>query len=173
MPVKLLRSYHVGVAAEAFAAGMFAQSGCDVLVQYGANQPEYDLVITRGKSVRHVSVKGSQDSGWGLIQNYKSNEREYHEAADAWAANHKPRDLIYCFVQFADVSLGQCPRVYLATIDEVLLRHKESRNWDQRFFTKIAVTRRARQKAALIESRTLGGSPINASTIFSPSSNTR
>lgn len=126
--MKAIRSYHVGVAAEAFAAGFFAQAGCDVLVQYGANQPEYDLVVTRGKVARHISVKGSQDTGWGLIQNYKSVERGYHAAADAWAASHVIPDLIYCFVQFASVKLGDCPRVYLATIDEVLQRHKESRN---------------------------------------------
>jgi hypothetical protein len=126
--MKPIRSYHVGVAAEAFAAGLFAQAGCDVLVQYGANQPEYDLVVTRGTIARHISVKGSQDTGWGLIQNYKSTERSYHQAADAWAADHVIADLVYCFVQFADVQLGECPRVYLATIPEVVTRHKESRN---------------------------------------------
>jgi hypothetical protein len=126
--MKAIRSYHVGVAAEAFAAGLFAQAGCDVLVQYGANQPEYDLMVTRGSRARHISVKGSQDTGWGLIQSYKSTERGYHEAADAWAANHGIPDLVYCFVQFADVQLGQCPRIYLATISEVVQRHKESRN---------------------------------------------
>ena len=126
--MKVIRSYHVGVAAEAFAAGAFAQAGCDVLVQYGANQPEYDLMVTRGGNALHVSVKGSQDSGWGLIQNYKSAERGYHSAADSWAASHSIPGLIYCFVQFAGVSLGQVPRMYLATIDEVKARHKESRN---------------------------------------------
>jgi hypothetical protein len=174
MPAKTLRSYHVGVAAEAFAAGMFAQAGCDVLVQYGANQPEYDLVITRGKSVRHISVKGSQDSGWGLIQNYKSSERGYHDAADAWAANHVLRDLIYCFVQFADVKLGECPRVYLATIDDVLFRHKQSRNglgstilYENRCYT------RARRRGAPPECRTLGDLPTNVWISFYRSSNTR
>jgi hypothetical protein len=43
---KTMRQYHVGVAAEAFAAGLFAQAGCDVLVQYGANQPLYDRINT-------------------------------------------------------------------------------------------------------------------------------
>jgi hypothetical protein len=42
-----LSPFHVGVAAEAFAAGMFAQAGYDVSVQYGANQPEYDLLVSR------------------------------------------------------------------------------------------------------------------------------
>jgi hypothetical protein len=38
--------YHVGVAAEAFAAALFAQAGCDVSVQCGANQPQYDREFT-------------------------------------------------------------------------------------------------------------------------------
>jgi|TARA_B100001971_G_C17796869_1_gene337375 hypothetical protein len=36
---------YVGVAAEAFAAGLLAYAECDVSVQYGANQPGYDLII--------------------------------------------------------------------------------------------------------------------------------
>jgi Holliday junction resolvase-like predicted endonuclease len=121
-------SYHVGVAAEAFAAGLFAQAGCDVLVQYGANQPEYDLVVARAGRALHVSVKGSQDGGWGLIQNFKSKEQGYHAAADAWAAAHKNSALVYCLVQFEKVLLGECPRLYLASISDVVERHKASRN---------------------------------------------
>ena len=45
-----MNPYHVKVAAEAFAAGLFAQAGCDVLVQYGADQPKYDLIVSRGAS---------------------------------------------------------------------------------------------------------------------------
>jgi hypothetical protein len=59
-------SYHVKVAAEAFAAAIFAQAGCDVLVQYGADQPSYDLVTSKDDRLLKVSVKGSQDGGWGL-----------------------------------------------------------------------------------------------------------
>lgn len=140
--MKAMLPYHVGVAAEAFAAGLFAQAGCDVLVQYGANQPLYDLMITRGGLAIHVSVKGSQDGGWGLIQNYKRG-RDYHEAADAWIATHRNQDIIYCLVQFQDVPLGECPRVYLATVSEIAERHKESRNglgetilWENRCYKK-------------------------------------
>jgi hypothetical protein len=78
-----MRQYHVGVVAEAFAAGLFAQAGCDVLVQCGANQPLYDLMIKRGALAIAVSVKGSQDGAWGLMQSFKRG-RLYHEAADAW-----------------------------------------------------------------------------------------
>jgi hypothetical protein len=34
--------WHVGVAAEAFAVGLFAPV-VDVSIQYSANQPEYDF----------------------------------------------------------------------------------------------------------------------------------
>jgi len=54
-----MKSWHVGIAAEAFAAGMFARCGYDVSVQYGANQPEYDLMIASGEKVLKISVKGS------------------------------------------------------------------------------------------------------------------
>ena len=44
MPSRSLEfsSFHVGVAAEAIAAALFARCGMDVSVQYGANQPEYE-----------------------------------------------------------------------------------------------------------------------------------
>ena len=42
--MKQISAWHVGVAAEAFAAALFARYGYDVSVQYGANQPEYDLI---------------------------------------------------------------------------------------------------------------------------------
>ena len=45
--MKKVSSWHVGIAAEAFAAAQFARFGIDVSVQYGANQPEYDLIATR------------------------------------------------------------------------------------------------------------------------------
>ncbi len=37
-------SWQAATAAEAFASEQFARFGWDVLVQYEANQPEYDLV---------------------------------------------------------------------------------------------------------------------------------
>jgi hypothetical protein len=121
-----MKPFHVGVAAEAFAAGLFAQSGCDVSVQYGANQPEYDLLVSKNDHFLKISVKGSQDGGWGLIQSYKKG-REYHEAIDFWAARHSG-EVVFCFVQFKDTLLTQCPRVYLARVGEVAAALKQSRN---------------------------------------------
>lgn len=69
--MRKISSWHVGVSAEAFAAAMFARSGYDVSVQYGANQPEYDLIAVNEDKMLKISVKGSQDGAWGLTQSYK------------------------------------------------------------------------------------------------------
>lgn len=111
---------HVGVAAEAAAAALFARAGFDVSVQYGANQPEYDLIVARSDAMLKVSVKGSKDGRWGLTQSLL-NDADYHAAADAWCARHTPRTIL-CFVQYKDVLLDAMPRVYLATPLEVGLR---------------------------------------------------
>ena len=51
-----LNAHNVGVAA-----AQFARLGFDVSVQYGENQPEYDLIVARGELLLKISVKGSQD----------------------------------------------------------------------------------------------------------------
>ena len=119
MPAKErpLNSFHIAVAAEAFAAGLFAHAGYDVSVQYGANQPEYDLLVTAAGKFLKISVKGSQDGGWGLVQRHKRG-RTYEQAIQHWLSLHS-RGLLYCLVQFKGVKLGQCPRTYLATPKEV------------------------------------------------------
>ena len=76
-----MNSWHVGVAAEAMVAAQFARYGYDVSVQYGADQPEYDLIASRGDEILKVSVKGSKDGSWGLTQKFKKG-RTYHEAID-------------------------------------------------------------------------------------------
>ncbi len=122
-----MRQFHVAVAAEAFAAGLLAQAGCDVSVQYGANQPEYDLIVSRVDRFLKISVKGSQDGGWGLIQNYKKQGVSYAEAAARWAASQSQK-VIYCLVQFQGKPLGTCPDVYLASVAEIAAQLKSSRN---------------------------------------------
>ena len=83
-------NWHVATAAEAITAAQFARFGYDVSVQYGANQPEYDLMISSpdGRMLK-ISVKGSADGGWGLTQGM-IHEADYHGAADKWLARHKP-----------------------------------------------------------------------------------
>lgn len=121
-----ISAWHVGVAAEAVAAALFARCGLDVSVQYGANQPEYDLIVAQGERMLKVSVKGSQDGGWGLTQSYlEKGTANYLGAADAWLAVHRPRTVL-CFVQFKDVPIDALPRVYIASPREVAARLKET-----------------------------------------------
>lgn len=124
MKIKKNQNYHVSIAAEAFAAALFARCGCNVLVQYGANQPEYDLVIKRDGRRLEVSVKGSQDGSWGLTQAHKKGTT-YHGAIETWLSRHDPHTL-FCLVQFKDVSLGELPRVYLAWPHEIAQRLQET-----------------------------------------------
>lgn len=112
-------SWQVATAAEAFAAAQFARCGWDVSVQYGANQPEYDLVAVDGDRLLKVSVKGSKDGAWGLTQSYlKKGTADYHAAADAWLAKHS-RSTIFCLVQFEGSTIDELPRMYLATPAEI------------------------------------------------------
>lgn len=125
----MISPHQVSIAAEAFVAALLAQSGYNVSIQYGANQPEYDLLVEKkGGGFMKVSVKGSQDGGWGLTQSYKEG-RSYHEAIDYWKQKHSD-DIVFAFVQFQNIPLGEMPLVYLATIAEVaaalkLLRKNE------------------------------------------------
>jgi hypothetical protein len=114
---KTFSSHRVGVAAEAIAAAQFARCGYDVSVQYGANQPEYDLLVAQDDRLLKVSVKGSQDGGWGLTQSHMSN-RNYHGAIQTWLERHRPKTVV-CFVQFKNTSLDELPRIYLARPSEV------------------------------------------------------
>jgi hypothetical protein len=119
-----ITGWHVAVAAEAVAAAQFARCGYDVSVQYGANQPEYDLLVAKGDRLLKVSVKGSQDGGWGLTQSFITNA-DYHGAVDLWLNRHGARTVL-CFVQFKGIDLSSMPRMYLATPHEVAARLRES-----------------------------------------------
>ena len=90
--MKSISSWHVGVAAEAYAAAIFARYGYDVSVQYGANQPEYDLIAVSGDQMLKISVKGSQDGSWGLTQGFKKN-CDYHEAIARWLSAHHRKNI--------------------------------------------------------------------------------
>ena len=112
-----MNSWHVGVAAEAIAAAQFARYTYDVSVQYGANQPEYDLIAVSGDKMLKISVKGSQDGSWGLTQNFKKGHT-YHEAVQEWLSRHHKKT-IFCLVQFKNVDDSQLPRMYLASPEEI------------------------------------------------------
>ncbi len=121
-----LTSHQVQVAGEALAASLFARAGCDVLVQYGPNQPAYDLVAMREGIALQVSVKASQYDGWGLIQSYKKG-RSYAEAADAWLADQR-EDVLFCLVCFWERSLDMAPLAFLATPREIAEHHKTGKH---------------------------------------------
>lgn len=77
-------------------AALFARLGYDVSVQYSANQPEYDLIAVSGDKMLKISVKGSQDDGWGLTQNYKKG-CDYQEAIQKWLSNHHKKQYFVWF----------------------------------------------------------------------------
>jgi len=118
-----INSWHVSVAAESIVASLFARIGYDVSVQYGANQPEYDLSISQGDRMAKVSVKGSRDGSWGLTQKYLKGltKADYHGAIEKWEAAHS-RKTLFALVQFKGVSLHELPRVYLAAPTEIAER---------------------------------------------------
>lgn len=119
-----MNQWQVSVAAEALVASLFARCRYDVSLQYGANQPEYDLIVAKNDKIMKVSVKGSQDGSWGLTQSHISNA-DYHGAAEKWLAKHGPTTVM-AFVQFKGAKMDEQPRVYLATPKEVATRLKES-----------------------------------------------
>jgi hypothetical protein len=141
-------SWHVAVAAEAIVAAQFARCGFDVSVQYGADQPEYDLIVAKGDRMLKVSVKGSQDGSWGLTQSYLK-EANYHAAIDAWLLRHGAKT-VFCFVQFKAVSLDQLPRIYIARPAEVAARLRE--------------TAKGRGDTILYESHTWGARAVGVGT---------
>ena len=125
--VTKISSWHVATAAEAAVATQFARFGFDVSVQYGANQPEYDLIVARGEQLLKVSVKGSQDGGWGLSQTQLSKIKgaDYQGAAEAWFQRHKPKTAL-CLVQFKEVGDESMPRIYIAWPREIADRLKSA-----------------------------------------------
>ena len=115
--MKKVSSWHIGVAAEAFTSAQFARYGFEPSVQYGADQPEYDLIAAKGDKMLKISVKGSQDGGWGLTQKYKK-DCNYHEATSKWLEAHGNKTIFFLF-QFQNVDDSELPRMYLATPAEI------------------------------------------------------
>ena len=117
--------YQVNVAAEAFAAVVLSQAGYDVATQYGTTQPDWDFLATKGLRTLKVQVKGSQDGGWGLFQNYKK-DTDYHGALHAWASAQLV-DIVYFLIQFKSVDVGASPRCYVARPEEIIAHMRTTR----------------------------------------------
>ena len=115
-----MNQWQVATAAEAISAAQFARCGWDISVQYGPNQPEYDLIVSNTALIMKVSAKGSQNGGWGLTQS-QLKAGDYHAAADTWLERHSASTIL-CLVQFKGVQFDQMPRLYLATPSEVAER---------------------------------------------------
>jgi hypothetical protein len=120
-----MTQYQVNVAAEAYAAVVMSQAGYDVAMQYGTTQPDWDLMATKETRTLKISVKGSQDGGWGLFQGYLKNAN-YHGALDEWLTCQL-EDLVYLFVQFINVPLGQAPRCFIATAADIIAHMRTTR----------------------------------------------
>jgi hypothetical protein len=118
-----MTQHQCGVAAEAYIACLLAQSGYDVLVQYGANLADYDLVAVKGNRILKISVKGSQDGGWMLAVRFVKPGVDYHAAIEKWLSV-QPDGIVYLFVQFKNVALGQAPRVFVARPNEIAAHMK-------------------------------------------------
>ncbi len=106
------------IAAESYSACLLAQSGYDIFVQYGARQPNYDLLGIKGERTVRISVKGSQDGGWMLALRYKNKNNTYQAAIGDWLAA-QPGDAIFMFVGFLGLTPDRAPRVYLAKPPEI------------------------------------------------------
>jgi hypothetical protein len=111
------------IAAESYTASLLAQCGYDVLVQYGANQPHYDLVAVKGDKFLPISVKGSQDGGWMLAVRFVKPGVNYVQAIDCWLRSQR-KDLVFFFVQYMHVDIGSLPRVYIARPEEIATHMK-------------------------------------------------
>jgi Holliday junction resolvase-like predicted endonuclease len=120
-----MEKYHVAIAAEALAAAALARAGYEVSVQYGANQPGYDLVAVKGRRMLKVNVKGSQVGGWALLSGYKKG-RTWHGAADAWRKD-QPRDVVMFLIEFKDVPPNAMPPMFLAKPAEIARFLKKGR----------------------------------------------
>jgi Holliday junction resolvase-like predicted endonuclease len=152
-------SWQVATAAEAFAAAQFARCGWDVSIQYGANQPEYDLVAVDGDRVLKVSVKGSKDGQWGLTQSHlKKGTADYQGAVDVWLARHT-KLTIFCLVQFKGVAVTDLPRMYLATPAEIgaRLRATARARGDTILYERKAWTDKAHAAGTIDEIPTVWG----------------
>ena len=72
--------HQVSVAAEAYAACLLAQCGFNISVQYGANQPEYDLLVERQPPFEIKQHLKTQNNGKGHLA-LAEDHLKYHPKA--------------------------------------------------------------------------------------------
>jgi hypothetical protein len=118
-------TWQLTLGSEGIAAAQFARCGLDVSVQSGRDKPWYDLVVAKAGNLLKVSVKGSDDGQWALVQSYMKRaagsthgKKDFHEAIDQWL-DHLGSRAICCLIQFHGVALHQLPRIYLASPHEI------------------------------------------------------
>jgi len=126
------RPWQVTVGAEGIAAAQFARCGFDVSVQSGRDKPSYDLVVAKSGNLLKVSVKGSDDGSWDLTLPYlkrvtdlQGKRANFLGSINQWL-DHQGSRAICCLVQFQDVPIGELPRIYLASPQEVAQKLKET-----------------------------------------------
>jgi len=90
--------------------------------------------VAKNDRLLKVSVKGSQDGGWGLTQAYmkaatkiSGKKADYHGAIDLWLRRHGSKT-VFCFVQFMGLKFDQLPRMYLASAQEVAQKLRQAKN---------------------------------------------
>ena len=125
-------SWQIAVAAQGIAAAQFARSGFDVSVQYGADKPNYDLVVARADNLLKVSVQGNEDGSWDLAQSYLKSAAEqggkradYLEAIELWL-DHQASRVVWCFVLFQGIAIDQLPQLFLASPKEIAKRLRKT-----------------------------------------------
>jgi hypothetical protein len=118
-------AWQITVGAEGIAAAQFARCGFDVTVQSGRDKPWYDLMLAKAGNLLKVSVAGSDDGRWALIQTYlkraadvSRRRTDFHQGIDQWLAHLGTRAMC-CLVQFQGVGIHELPRIYVASPQEV------------------------------------------------------
>jgi hypothetical protein len=111
------------MAAENVAAAQFALYGFDVLEQAGRSCSAYDLGVAKAGGMLKLTVHGSIQGFWNLIDPYldttvPATHADLHRAIDLWLEQHSAR-ITCCLVQFTSENLNQTPRLYLASAHEI------------------------------------------------------
>ena len=121
-PQPQLSSRQVSAAAENLAAAQFSLYGFDVLEQASRARFVYDLGVAKSGGMMKVTVHGSLDGLWDLVEPYLDQTPagipDYHRAIDQWLENHGWR-VSCCLVKFESADLCQSPKLYLASAAEI------------------------------------------------------